>query len=233
MRYLTSPNRSWWMHTTMSREPDTNRAMTTPSFVRVIIEIPSSSLISTSSRPFLIDCVLTRRPILEIRTPAANSSCSTVNSLSGGPEWAPQLTIGPRSRPNNYSVCLILVSGLAPDRHHCSFHALSFPPSTFLSPYPLCQHLPRCRDWRKCQHLVHWQPWPLCSRTSRTTNLEQMDGEWSAKGAQAAYNQRDYIHMVSGFFRRYNTICLPTMHPTPGEDTLVNEELQDHSPSLL
>ena len=34
-----------------------------------VIEFPSSSLISTSSRPPLIDCILTRRPILE---PAVN-----------------------------------------------------------------------------------------------------------------------------------------------------------------
>ena len=53
------------------------------------------------------------------------------------------------------------------------------------------------------------------------------------KRAQAAYNEWNCIHTVSCFFRQYNTISLPMMCPTPGKDALINEELQDHSPSSV
>ena len=76
----------------MSRDPNTNSEMTIPSnrngyslvdpsLVRVIIEFPSFSLISTSSRPFLIDCIITRRPILEIRTPVITAPLRALLSL--------------------------------------------------------------------------------------------------------------------------------------------------------
>ena len=135
--------------------------------------------------------------------------------------------------PNNDSGCftfslvhgslMAVITALfthSPFLHLHSYHFISF----------LSTFTPMSRLTQGLRNPCTWQLRLLCSTTLRTANLqEQMGRGSSSKKAQAAYNESNCIHTVSGFF--VNTTQSPYRRCVLLQaKTLVNEELQDHSP---